>query len=44
MLGMKKIVFLPKRIEYMTFKTQVMPRLLLLMTESETPLNIKEKG
>lgn len=43
-LGMKKIPFLSKKIEYMTFKTQIMPRLIMLLTDTGIPLNIKEKG
>lgn len=41
---MKKIPFLSKKIEYMTFKTQIMPRLLIILTQHEAPLNLKEKG
>jgi hypothetical protein len=44
LLGLTKVVFLSKKTEYMTFKTQVMPRLILLLQDSQIPLNIKEKG
>lgn len=43
-LGLKKIPFLSKNIEYMTFKTQVMPRLIMILTDANMPLNLKEKG
>lgn len=43
-LGISRIPLLSKKIEYMTFKNQVMPRLILILTSKETPLILKEKG
>jgi len=43
-LGINKIPFLSKKIEYTTFKNQIMPRLLMLLTENTVPLKIKEVG
>ena len=43
-LGISRIPLLSKKIEYMTFKNQVMPRLVLILTSKDTPLILKEKG
>ena len=43
-LGISKIPFLSKKVEYMTFKNQVMPRIVLILTSKDTPLILKEKG
>jgi len=43
-LGVQKIPFLSKKIEYMTFKSQLMPRFLSILTNKDIPLNLKEQG
>ena len=43
-LGMSKIPFLSKKIEYVTFKNQIMPRFLMILTEASIPLKLKEIG
>ena len=43
-LAIKKVPFLSKKIEYMTFKTQLMPRFLTILTNQDIPLNLKENG
>jgi SCY1-like protein 2 len=43
-LGMTKIPFLSKKIEYATFKNQIMPRFLMIITEASIPLKLKEIG
>lgn len=43
-LGVQKIAFMSKKIEYMTFKSQLMPRFLMILTNKDIPLNLKEQG